>query len=146
MRLCRNWTAPMLMFAGVALITIGGCGWGELPMAAVEGKVLYRGEPLQFGNVIFQPQEGPPAQGRIQSDGTFRLSTQHRGDGAVLGNHRVSISCNEVQRPNNVSLQSTPEPGVGRSLIPRKYVTFASSGLTAKVEKTNEPFIFDLRD
>ena len=146
MRRWSNWAVVPMLLMAVAVINICGCGSGQLPMAPAEGKVLYRGQPLKCGNVMFQPKVGPPAQGKIQPDGTFVLSTQDRGEGAVLGDHRVSITCNEAHMSQvDGAAPVAREAGVGRSLIPRKYSVLASSGLTAKVEKANEPFVFDLK-
>ena len=131
---------------GVAIVVAAGCRGGRLPVAPVQGKVLYRGNPLQFGGVMFQPNVGPPAKGKISSDGTFRLTTYREGDGAVVGTHRVRITCFEIQRPGHQHAQSEQEAGAGRSLIPRKYCSFATSGLQVEVGSTNEPFVFELTD
>jgi len=119
-----------------------GCG-SKLSLAPVEGKVLYHGKPLEFGRVVFQPQVGPPATGTIQPDGTFRLTTD-QSDGAVIGKHQVEITCFDSQRPGAPA--PTGEAGAGQSLIPLKYASFHSSGLTAEVKAANEPFVFDLTD
>jgi len=136
------------LFAGLAPVlaaaAIAGCGSGRLPTAPVEGKVLYEGEPLTFGGVIFQPEKGPLARGYIQPDGTFRLFTYADGDGAVLGRHFVQITCFETQNPEASRLGGRTEPGLGRSLIPKRYNRFQTSGLRAEVKAHNEPFVFEL--
>ena len=59
----------------------------------VKGKVTFKGEPLTTGLVRFEPDDfGRPASGKLQSDGTFVLSTLKEGDGVVAGHHRVSIT------------------------------------------------------
>jgi len=123
----------------------GGCSDG-LSTAPVEGKVLYRGKPLEFGSVIFQPEVGPAATGTIGPDGTFRLSTYTDGDGAVIGKHRVRITCFESQRPGAAAPDPNQEQSTGKSLIPPKYVVFATSGLEREVRAHNEPFVFELTD
>ena len=124
----------------------GGCGGDRLSTAPVEGKVLYRGEPLEFGSVLFQPEAGPPATGTIGADGSFELSTYSNGDGAVIGKHRVSISCFESQGPNAPPPDPDREPGRGKPLVPRKYLRPETSGLTVEVKQDNEPFEFKLTD
>ena len=130
----------------VVLCAAVGCGSGRLPTAPVEGKVLYQGKPLQFGNVMLQPDSGPMARGTIQSDGSFRLSTYGSGDGAVIGTHRVRVACFENQSPNAPPPNPTRELSVGKSLIPRKYLYLDTSGLRVEVESKNEPFVFELAD
>ena len=130
----------------LGLCAAGGCGTDRLPVAPVEGKIVYQGKPLEFGGVMFQAPSGPPARGRIGSDGTFRLSTYGDGDGAVIGKHRVRITCFETQRPGAPPPSKDEEPGLGESLIPRKYAGFHTSGLEVEVKPDNEPFVFELSD
>lgn len=126
-------------------LILPGCGGGQ-PVAPVEGKVTYKGVPLKFGSVTFQPEIGPRALGLIQPDGTFRLSTHGNSDGAIVGTHRVRIVCAEHQNPE---LQKTAEAAEGmcsRSLIPEKYTFPETSGFQVEVREHNEPFVFDLTD
>lgn len=130
----------------VAGSILAGCGGDRLPVVPVEGKVTYQGKPLEFGAVIFQPAAGPGASGTIQPDGTFRLSTYGNEDGAVLGTHKVAFSCFDSQSPNAPPPDPSKEPGLGKPLIPRKYLSAETSGLTAEVKSRNEPFEFVLTD
>jgi hypothetical protein len=136
--------AALVLVLGLA---VSGCGGsGRVAVAPVEGKVLYRGEPLKFGAVTFQPAAGPPATGKIQSDGTFHLSTYGQDDGAAVGKHQVTVTCMESQAPNAPPPDPNKEPGLGKPLIPQKYLSPQTSGLTAEVKDRNEPFVFELRD
>lgn len=130
----------------LACLAVAGCGGDQLPTAPVQGKVLYQGKPLQFGAVTFQPAAGPPASGAIQPDGTFRLSTYGNNDGAVLGMHKVAVSCFDSQRPDAPPPDPNAEPGLGKPLVPQKYLSADTSGLTAEVKSRNEPFEFQLTD
>lgn len=127
------------------LTLAAGCGSGQMPVAPVQGKVLYRGKPLEFGSVIFQPQAGPAASGPIQPDGSFRLSTYGRDDGAVIGKHRVLVTCYENQRPGGAPPDPHKEPGAGHTLIPPVYATF-NSPLEIEVKRGLEPVTFELKD
>src|SRR4051794_27534527 len=97
------------------IVIIGGCSRGPA-MVPVTGKVLLGGKPLEFGSVTFQPPRGQPAQGTIQSDGTFTLSTYRLNDGAVIGKHKVRITCYESEKPN--ATKSPGEQRLGKLLIP----------------------------
>ena len=137
----------ILVLVLAALGVVGGCGGKQLPVAPAEGQVSYRGKPLPFGSVMFQPVMGPPARGVIQPDGTFQLSTYGSNDGAVIGQHQVRIACFESQRPSSKApAAGGGEVGVGRSLIPPRYSNFGSSGLRVEVKAANEPFMFELVD
>jgi hypothetical protein len=134
----------MVWTAGAACVLVSaGCGGDRLATAPAEGKVLYQGKPLEFGYVEFQPEAGPNATAMIEADGTFRLSTYGEGDGAVIGEHRVRISCVETQRPGAPPASEGSPTGW---LIPEKYGRPAESGLTATVREENDPFVFELSD
>lgn len=122
---------------------VAGCS-DRLPTAPVEGRVFYQDKPLEFGSVMFQPDVGPPATGIIGPGGTFRLSTYAEGDGAVIGKHKVRITCFEGQRPGAPAPSPHEEPSLGKSLIPRRYTVFSTSGLEREVKADNEPFVFRL--
>lgn len=134
----------------LAIMTSVGCQQkkdNRQPVVSIEGKVLYQGKPLQFGEVVFYPDRGPPARGNIGSDGTFRLSTYGRNDGAMVGKHRVEITCCENQRPGTPLPKPEGEGPVplGKSLIPQKFAG-AKSELKAEVKlDNNAPFNFDLK-
>src|SRR6476469_2683029 len=74
---------PRLVPSLLMLVVLAGCNRGP-KMTSVTGKVIYNGHPLEFGVVMFQPPSGQPAQGQIQPDGTFTLSTYRLNDGAVV--------------------------------------------------------------
>jgi hypothetical protein len=102
------------------------------------------GKPLTSGTVRFVPAAGRSAKGEIQSDGTFRLGTYGETDGAMIGTHQVAI----------IAVQTDPDaPKDGRmikgnpkvkSLIPKRYMAAATSGLTADVKPGGNEFNFDL--
>ncbi len=66
------------------------------------GKVFYRGSPAVGAEVVFHPldtaaaKKRDSARGRVEADGSFRLTTYRAFDGAAPGEHRVSgtsIAC-----------------------------------------------------
>lgn len=79
------------------VVSIAGCGSANgLDLAKVRGKVTFKGQPIEYGTIMFEPDEskgttGPPAIGTITSGGSFILSTEESGDGAIVGSHRVSV-------------------------------------------------------
>ncbi len=132
------------LFAISFLLTLAGCKSGP-ELVPFRGKVLYQGKPLQFGNVMFQPEGGQPSMGDIQPDGTFEMQTPGLGEGAVVGKNLVRITCFESQRPSNGSAAQT-EMALGNSLIPTKYNNFNTSELTVEVHSgENELKVFDLK-
>jgi hypothetical protein len=135
---------PAAAVIAVLVANLVGCGRHPAATFPVEGKVMFNGTPLSFGAVAFMPEKGPLARGRIESNGTFRLTTYKENDGAVPGIHRVRITCYEAQRPG-FEMPKVEGFGMGKSLIPVKYTQVDTSGLRVEVTDRNEPFVFDLR-
>ncbi len=134
--------------ATIALLTLAiapGCS-DQYPVVPAEGKVFFEGKPLSFGAVVFQPEQGPPAKALIKPDGSFVLTTFAEGDGAIVGSHRVRVSCFEGQNPQaeGQNADSGGMMSLGRALIPRKYNSTGLSGLSFEIKETNEPFIIQL--
>jgi hypothetical protein len=116
-----RWCAPGVLAAAAALVLAGlaGCGPGHgLTLGRVQGKVTYKGEPVRFGTVAFEPAadkgtDGPIAMGNIKEDGTYVLSTSDPGDGAVVGHHRISVvGLDPVQVKKSAEEAPTPDPEV----------------------------------
>lgn len=123
--------AHLFTLAFIALAIIG-CSRGP-EIVPVSGKVLYNGEPLKYGGVMFQPEAGQPARGVIQPDGTFVLTTESKGDGATVGRNRVRVTCYEAQDPSAAA--SEGEAALGKLLIPKKYTDIDTSEIEIEVPR-----------
>jgi hypothetical protein len=119
--------------SAIACVVIMACGCGGAPsnMAEVKGKVLLDGKPLSTGSVVTMPERGPGANGIINEQGEFNLTTRERGMGASLGRHQVGVAAFEE------STNWSPE-APQKSLIPQKYASPETSGLSIEV-KPDEP-------
>ena len=127
-----------------------GCGGGNshgLTLAPVSGVVTYRGQPLVDAQVVFLPETPGqlPAMGITDVQGKYELLTIVPGDGASLGKHRVTVTARQ-----NIAAPAGPVvPGAGASgaaLIPEKYFSFDTSGLTAEVKAEGTIADFALSD
>lgn len=114
------------------------------------GVVTYRGAPVEGALVVFVSERNGriyDAVGSTDAQGRFFLRTFRPRDGAVPGSHRVKIEkVTYSARPDNVPRDAlfTPQE---TSLLPVKYRSPQTSGLTALVtEKGRNEFVFDLDD
>src|SRR5947209_15598459 len=95
-----------------AACALAGCGPGNgLTMGRVSGLVTYKGEPVEFGDLLFVPDStkgttGVPSMGPIGKDGRYIMSTEEAGDGVIAGHHKVGI---RVLDAEPVSKDQTPE-------------------------------------
>jgi hypothetical protein len=122
-----------------ALLTCGfawavaGCGESGPETYPVTGTVMYQGQPLTAGSIMFFADEGPPSSpGKIGPEGGYSLR-------AVAGRHRVQIVPPTVEDP--VALE--PGPGgpaadagqvASGPRIPKKYTRYRDSGIAVEVE------------
>jgi len=102
-----------LLSAACVLLTLStlGCGGSNTPETApVEGTVLYKGQPVEGANVSFFT-EGAPRAGYAVTDGSgkFVISTFGARDGAIVGDHVVTVSKAGEQAPA-VSSTQPPKP------------------------------------
>ena len=139
-------------FAAAVAVTTCGCGDSDAPtMASVKGTVLYNGEQLEGAVVLFTPLTvGQTARGITDAQGRFQLSTSSDNDGAVIGNHLVTISKREQydapeQDPDRPPIPDTRPPP--KSLIPEKYGQVRESPFKSEVTADGEnDFKFELTD
>ncbi|MCC9605533.1 hypothetical protein LOC68_22470 [Blastopirellula sp. JC732] len=106
--------------------------------APVYGVVTLKGEKLPEGTVRFLPENplANPASGMILADGSFKLSTYERHDGAALGKHKVTV----IVEPRLDG--SSPDPPF---LIPKRYQSEKTTPLEVEIVKgKRNEVVFDL--
>jgi hypothetical protein len=102
--------------------------------------VTYKGRPVPNGTVSFIPDGGTVATGEIGPDGSYTLTTFRKGDGAILGMHRVVISAVDAGKEGEAAA-SLPAP-----IIPLKYMNLSTTDLRAEVKDGENVYNFDLED
>jgi hypothetical protein len=128
MRTQALWRCGMV----AACLLAAGCG-RRITLVPAEGRVTLDGKPLEFGAVMVQPAAGPAAQGKINSDGTFRLGTFKPDDGAIPGPATVRVMCRkDITQPGG-------ERAYGPSLVPDRYTRFDTSGLAVEITAGMKP-------
>jgi hypothetical protein len=81
----------------LVLLAVGGCGARKEPLYPVRGKVIdSTGKPAVGALVIFNRvgdarSDTARPLGRVDGEGTFRLTTYTEGDGAPAGEYPVTI-------------------------------------------------------
>jgi len=84
------------LLLGMAAFVAAGCGGGADSPSPVHGTVYLDGQPateLAGGTVTFNSEElQRSASGEIQADGTYRLSSVKKDDGAIPGKYQVTVS------------------------------------------------------
>jgi hypothetical protein len=120
------------------LILVSGCEAGVGPLTPVHGQVVFRGQVLHTGVIVFTPDpsrgsSGPVARGTIQVDGTYQLTTGTQ-PGAVAGWHRITV----VALEEPIGTAPDGQFQVPRSLLPDRYRDPELSGLAREVKAGDE--------
>lgn len=123
--------AALICLGGISFV-LSGCGDGRPTRVPVSGKVLIDGQPVTKGSIRFHEENGRPATGGINSNGTFILTTFEKGDGCTPGEHRVSVI-------------SYDEPaGMRRWFVPKKYAKPEESGISKSIEGPTDSLLIEL--
>lgn len=140
----RGWF-PRLQVApwlGLLVCLPAGCGDNRPKTALVRGTVTYKGKPVPNGTVNFIPANGPTASGEIGPDGSYSLTTFRKGDGAILGTHKVVIVA--MQDMGGQAVEAwTPLPP---PIVPMKYTSLGTTDLTREVKDRENTIDFVLAD
>lgn len=151
----RSFIRALGSCAAVTLVGSGaGCSRGP-KIGKVNGKVTCGGKPVPHGTITFYPEKGRAALGEIGPDGSFKLTTNTDGDGAIVGNHRVTIHATKVGG-GSIEIRSIEDesklakseqiliPGKVEWLVPEKYSREESSPLTASVHEGSNTIDFEI--
>ena len=123
--------ASVLALTG-ALVVLTGCSDGNPPRVSVAGTVLVDGQPLTKGSITFVPVGGRPSRGTIGQDGRFELACFHDDDGALLGEHRVSV----ISRTINGSKVQRHAPS--------RYANHHTSGIKVEITEPVDDLVIEL--
>lgn len=152
----RNQTMRIVIFV-ILLLLIPACSSGPI-ISPVKGKISYKGKTIETGIIMFHSDTGPAGVGNIQKDGSYVLTTTLKNDGAVVGNHTVTIQATSVGAGTMEEPKSLEEeikqsratkilvPGKVTSLVPEKYSTTVTSTLKVEVKNQENIIDFDLKD
>ncbi len=148
------WSRPTSKKANLLLfpwrLALGCCfvvwcsGCGSKGMHQVKGTVVYAdgsdATVLARGLVVFDPIDlevtKQSAQGEIQADGSFQMSSVKQGDGVVPGKYRVM-----VQPPSFFGGREKPRP----QLLDPMYQDFETSGIEIDVDAAKSNYVITVR-
>ncbi|MCX7419776.1 MAG: hypothetical protein NT013_09600 [Planctomycetia bacterium] len=103
----------------LSLLLSVGCGRRDESLAEVKGDITFCGQPA-VAEVLFEPLKangqsgGRASTATSAADGRFRLALDETQNGAKIGQHRVTIRVQQIERPkNNESGTKTGERMIG---------------------------------
>ena len=126
------------------VLALVGCGKSKPANTIVRGQILYRGEPVSGGLIVFSPDsergsDGPFASAVLGPDGSFTL-TGLDGKPIEPGWYRIAVAPRAGTTP--LPTADYPYPG-----LPRRFSNPALSGLGREIKAGVENIIcLDLDD
>jgi hypothetical protein len=150
----------------LVLPCLPGCGGGaDRPaLLPVSGTVLFKGQPVEGATVSFSNEKASrSAQGVTDANGKFKLTSYDTNDGAIAGEHVVTISKaaavsddSQMTQANAMEMMKKKMDGMkGKNmsdqkpemLLPAKYADGKTSGekRTVKSGDSND-FKFELTE
>jgi hypothetical protein len=145
------------LFVVLLAVVSCGCSGGER-LGTVTGTVKVNGRIVTQGTIMFIPADGKAAVGAIAKDGTYSLTTYASGDGALVGEHRVTILATLVGAGSMAPASIDDEiaiasgkagnkllvPGKVEWIVPERYSQLTQTDLTATVKPGKQTIDFDL--
>lgn len=136
----RNQTVSVGMLL-LGFVVAGGCSgsqdkWTKQrpKVYKASGVVKYKDAPVEHAIILYQSGD-QTAHGLTDAQGKFVLTTFNEGDGAIAGTHKISIR-KTVYEEKPTKFNSDEEKSVAKfakELLPVKYLSAETSGLTAEV-------------
>lgn len=128
------------------LVSLSGCGGGggavegRSKVYPVEGKVMYLDQPVEGATVMFHSvTENVAARGLTDAQGNFRLQTYTTNDGAVAGQHKVTVKKTElktVPNPEDENLGPISSEEIWHT--PKPYALPDTSPITETVQESGD--------
>ncbi len=130
-----------LFLLAVLVIGLSGCGGPSgLPnMVPIRGTVSFRGELLKEGTGLYVPkgQGGRQARGDIQPDGSFRLTTLRKKDGAQKGAYNIiviAMAPHPGEPPSREEIEAAGGMIRREYVVPERFTSPETSGLSDTVD------------
>ena len=146
-----------LMFICIAVLLLPGCGGDGFDRIPVAGTVTLDGEPIDGAAVTFIPTtqgEALTGEGRTDHEGNFVLRSKGE-QGLPPGSYKVAVRkvsgegaeinddmTDEEQNKAMFNAMMRPQPTV--FLVPKKYASIETSGLTFEVSSDAEKNKFEI--
>lgn len=140
--LCIQPKPVLLLFTASLIFSMtAGCGGPTDGRISVSGTVTIDGKPLSDGSVTFYSNNASSGVGIIEG-GKFTVSQSATSEGMQPGNYQVAIQSWEVE-PGSVN-EAGDIVEDGKSRIPEKYNSTATSELLANITDENSRLEFFL--
>ena len=142
--------------SALLFLSISGCQDSGVPLGYVSGMVTLDGKPIAMATVSFYPESGRASVGKTDAEGNYVLCFSGSEKGAIIGQHRVTITTAYQASSSRVGATyddsppgevkpNAPLAGQSRTeLLPEIYTSRKSTELKADVASGSNSIDFDL--
>lgn len=141
--------------SGLAVcLVLAGCGGGvsdKPTMGKVSGVVTLEGKPVAGATIEFNPDNsrsttGPRSSAVTDANGKYTMMGPGGEEGAVIGFHKVTVSCPPIPGENSSSDSGTPAttPTTPCS-VPEKFGKLETTDVTKEVMAGKNDIAIDLK-
>jgi hypothetical protein len=121
-----------------------GCGSPQVdygPLGTLKGKVTFKGEPFTQGTVILAGDKSGTGSAPLQQDGTFYVTD--RIGGLRVGTYKIAF---EAETKEVTDKPNTPPRLEAVFVLPKKYYSTETSGLSVEIKKGANTLEFDVTE
>ena len=138
----------IIIVLSILPLGLSGC-FKHSGLYPVSVQINDNGKPVGGVSITFVGDDESYAIGFTDEQGSAQMYTYKLKDGVKPGSYRVMLSKYETvplpDIPNDPALDaSVPSLPPPPSLIPKKFLSVETSGLTAVVDKKTPPVVFDI--
>ena len=149
--------APLgLALLGCCLVFgMNGCGPKvPPPVTLVEGKLLLDDKPLPFAQIDFVPETSDfgaelNSSAVTDAEGNFTLALADGRNGAVVGNHRVTVMegplSKELRNPENQEQLGEYMKKLANRPIPENYGSYGKTPLKVEVTTGQKSYVLKMK-
>jgi hypothetical protein len=120
------------------IVSMTGCGKGEVELGEVRGRVTLDGQPVQGVFIVFQPDGRRPALSLLNKEGEFTLQYNVKNTGTVVGKQGVFLRMPLEDQMSEVRASGVDEP----TKVPQKFLQIFE---TVEVKSGRNEFNLDLK-
>ena len=131
-------------FCGVVVCLLAGCGSPKLdygPLGTLKGKVTFKGQPFTQGTIILAGSKSGTGAAPLQSDGSFFVTD--RIGGLPVGSYNIAF---QAETKEVTDTPNSPPRMEAVLVLPKKYYSTDTSGLTVEIKKGENSVEFDVTE
>lgn len=131
----------IVVFCGVVACLLAGCGSPKLdygPLGTLKGKVTFKGQPFTQGTIILAGSKSAPG---LHPCSRMTFFVTDRIGGLPVGSYSIAFQAETKEVTDN---PNSPPRMEAVQVLPKKYYSTETSGLTIEIKPGSNSVEFDV--